>query len=168
MLRANNSFSQQWLCNGKVTLTIRVDIDSKLNYLIIRYLDKREGKEARSINYVIGFTWINCNFGGKRPWFICPLKKCGRRVAILYGGPIFSCRHCCNLVYQSQRQTVCDRAILQARKLRNKLNWDADILSDLQEKPKGMHWRTFNRLCKKHKIYTNVLLAKVESFLDDL
>ena len=29
----------------------------------------------------LGFQWTRCNFGGRRPWFIC---QCGKRVAKLY------------------------------------------------------------------------------------
>ena len=42
-----------------------------------------------------------CNFGGTRPWFICPNCKC--RVGKLYRKPFsmaFLCRHCQNLTYQ--------------------------------------------------------------------
>ena len=35
-----------------------------------------------------------CNLGNWRAWFICSVVGHGRRVAILYGGGIFACRHC--------------------------------------------------------------------------
>jgi len=59
---------------------------------------------------------MKCNLGGHRPWFLCPLKTCGRRVAILYDGPVFACRHSFELVYKSQRETVVDKAIRRAKK----------------------------------------------------
>ena len=36
--------------------------------------------------------------------FICPAAGCGRRVAILYRGGIFACRHCYRLAYASSRE----------------------------------------------------------------
>jgi hypothetical protein len=46
--------------------------------------------------------WTPRNYGGRRPWSLCPVRSCGRRVAVLYRGGIFACRHCHQLVYKSQ------------------------------------------------------------------
>lgn len=54
--------------------------------------------------------WTACHLGGQRPWFLCPTRGCGRRIANLYGGAIFACRHCYRLAYPSQRETPDDRA----------------------------------------------------------
>jgi hypothetical protein len=32
----------------------------------------------------VPLTYTPSNFGGRRPWFVCPSPRCGRRVAILY------------------------------------------------------------------------------------
>ena len=45
-------------------------------------------------HYAVRIVRTVCNLGGSRAWFICPAVGCGRRVAILYGGGIFACRHC--------------------------------------------------------------------------
>ncbi|KTC64691.1 Uncharacterised protein (plasmid) [Legionella adelaidensis] len=160
VLISNNKFSRQWLSDGKIILFINVEIAPDRNYLIVRWQNPKEKKEPQKINYVIDILWEDCHFGGQRPWFICPLKKCGRRVAILYGGPIFACRHCYKLVYQSQREGVSDRAIRKAEKIRARLKWNTGILEGTQDKPKGMHWRTYERLCKLHDIYTDIFLKK--------
>ena len=51
----------------------------------------------------IRLAWIPCNYGGSRPWFLCP--GCDRRAAILYveGGRLL-CRPCLGLSYPSQRR----------------------------------------------------------------
>ncbi len=55
----------------------------------------------------IGLEWTPCNYGGSRPWFMCPGEGCGRRVAILYGPTLpLLCRLCRNLVYESQRRAT--------------------------------------------------------------
>jgi len=95
--------------------------------------------------------WTPCNFGGHRPWFLCPAHACGRRVAIIYGGGIFACRHCYQLAYASQRETADDRAARRANKIRERLGWEPGILNPKGwEKPKGMHWKTFERLNIEH------------------
>ena len=49
------------------------------------------------------------------------------------------------LAYRSQRETPCDRALSGAFGLRRKLGADGGI-GDYITKPKGMHWRTFERV----------------------
>ena len=50
--------------------------------------------------------WTPCNFGGVRPWFLCPGEDCGQRVAILYGPTLpLLCRQCRGLTYASQLKT---------------------------------------------------------------
>jgi hypothetical protein len=87
-----------------------------------------------------------CNFGGHRYWFVCP--SCGRRVAKLYGlGRHFLCRHCLNLAYSSQNEDEVDRLNRKMRKLRAKVGDEGDdVISPFPEKPKAMHWDTFDRL----------------------
>ena len=51
----------------------------------------------------LGLTWTPCNFGGQRPWFICP--GCGERVAVLCAFPRFRCRACHPLAYGSTHRS---------------------------------------------------------------
>ena len=74
-------------------------------YYTIRWRDR----EPEQINYEVPVVWTPCNFGGERPWFVCPGSRCGgRRVAKLYhppgGARYYLCRHCYDLTYYS-RQT---------------------------------------------------------------
>jgi hypothetical protein len=83
--------------------------------------------------------------------FICPAAGCGRRVAILYGGGIFACRHFHQLAYFSSREDAGDRAARRrADRLRARLGWEPGILYGEGGKPKWMRWRTFERLAAKH------------------
>jgi hypothetical protein len=66
-------------------------------------------REPEQINYQVPVVWTPCNFGGERPWFVCPGSRCGgRRVTKLYlppgGARYYLCRHCHDLTYHS-RQT---------------------------------------------------------------
>jgi len=91
------------------------------------------------------FGMTRCNCGGQRAWFRCLARGCGRRVAILYGGEIFACRHCYQLAYPSQRESSGDRADARAWKIRERCSGWGSLFDPLM-RPKGMHWRTFRRL----------------------
>jgi hypothetical protein len=72
-------------------------------------------------------------------------------VAILYGGPIFACRHCYGLVYRTQRQEDYERLDWKAEKIRARLGWRNRFSGG---KRKGMRWRTFERLVAEHDALT--------------
>lgn len=75
-------------------------------------------REAEKIDYRVPVVWTPCNFGGQRPWFVCPGRGCGRRVTKLYLPPgaakYYLCRHCYDLSYRS-RQEYDKRAALLTR-----------------------------------------------------
>jgi hypothetical protein len=119
----------------------------------------RSGGEWQPVEYPVYLEWTPCNFGGRRAWFVCPARGCGRRVAILYGGSIFACRHCHRLAYPSQRETWDDRAARRADRIRARLGWERGILNAKGLKPKGMHWRTFERLEAEHDAFVDAAVA---------
>jgi hypothetical protein len=111
--------------------------------------------EWEDVEEPIALEWTPCNFGGERPWFLCPGvvsgKRCGRRVAILYGpGKNFLCRHCYDLCYQSQREDNKDRALRRARKIKRRLGGCTNMLEPFPERPKGMHLETYMKLFWEH------------------
>ena len=61
-----------------------------------------------------------------------------------------ACRHCHQLAYRTQLEQAYDRASSKADKLRERLQWEPGILNGNGCKPKGMHWRTFDRLEAQH------------------
>jgi hypothetical protein len=103
----------------------------------------------------VPIAWTPCAFGGRRPWFRCEVysrgRYCGRRVALLHsaGGP-FACRHCLGLAYASQQEPVRERGIATARKIQMRLGGGESVTGAFPEKPKGMHWRRYNRLRRRH------------------
>ena len=67
--------------------------------------------ETRPVVEPVALETTLCHFGGKRYWFVCPLRRgavtCGRRVGKLYLPPratYFGCRHCYDLTYRSCQQ----------------------------------------------------------------
>jgi hypothetical protein len=72
---------------------------------------------------------------------------CGRRVALLYGaGELFACRRCYRLAYASQHESLRHRGLGKAQKIRMRLGGSANMLDTFPDKPKCMHWRTYERL----------------------
>ena len=77
----------------------------------IRFAYNRNG-EPELVNYTVPVVWTPMFGSGTRPWFLCPGRDCGRRVAKLYcpdSGRYYLCRHCYDLSYKS-RQTWDKRA----------------------------------------------------------
>jgi len=115
----------------------------------------------------VHLAWTACNFGGERTWFICPGAGCGRRVAVLYGaGRYFLCRHCYELLYESQRENAMYRAIHKAQSIRKRLGGSANMMKPFPEKPKGMHWSTYGRLWWEHHEAEMEQLAGMREWLD--
>ena len=148
LLTPHQSFGWQWSRHGEVVASIRVRTEA--NRVILTYRHRSGGGDWKDESYPVNLDWTACNLGGRRPWFLCPARGCGRRVALLYDGGIFACRHCYQLAYLSQRETVGDRARRKAERIRYKLGWKPGILNGYSWKPKGMHWQTFERLTACH------------------
>jgi hypothetical protein len=131
------------------------------------YRHKSGGNDWQPMDYPVRLEWTACTLGGRRAWFRCPANGCGRRVALLYlgGAGIFACRHCYRLAYACQRETADDRAARRADSIRERLGWQAGILNLNGGKPKGMHWRTFNRLTAEHDAFVGVSLAGMSARL---
>jgi len=157
LLDAHQSFGWQWSRHGEVVASIRVRTEP--DRVILTYRHRSGGEDWQDESYPVYLDWTPCHLGGQRPWFLCPARGCGRRVAILYGGAIFACRHCYRLAYLSQRETDDDRAARRADRIRERLGWEPGILNGNGLKPKGMHWRTFERLTAEHDVFVEESLA---------
>lgn len=154
LLRSGLTFTWHWLRDDEAIATIMVKTERGCVFL--SYSGRTYEEEWEKMNYSVALDWTACNFGGRRPWFLCPAIGCGRRVAILYGGKVFACRQCHRLAYRSQREILEDRAARRADRIRKRLDWEPGILNGTGFKPKGMHWKTYSRLCDKHNTYRDV------------
>lgn len=157
LLTPGRAFGWQWSRNGKKMASIQVR--SEVDQVTLIYRHRSGGGEWQDEQYPVLMAWTPCNYGGKRAWFLCPAAGCGRRVAILYGGNIFACRHCTRLAYRCQRENLHDRATRQADKIRDQLAWEPGILKGHGSKPRGMHGRTYQRLTIKHDALVDVSLG---------
>ena len=135
----------------------RINIAER-NAVVLTY-QTRHGlaTDWKSVNQRVNVTWTDCHFGGRRPWFICSMhsggRRCGRRVAVLYGlRDYFACRHCYRLAYESQQEPIRMRGLIKAQKILTRLGAKPDVLDPFPEKPPRMHWRTYRLLYRTYAI----------------
>jgi len=100
--------------------------------------------------YEVRLDLTGCNFGGSRAWFRCPNTLCGKRVAILYGGNVFLCRHCWSADYRSQRESVVNRLFRRIYKIRRKMGWQGPCGYGVGSRPKYMSRQKYDRICIAH------------------
>jgi hypothetical protein len=154
---------------NKATIGIKV----KKQAVRLEYTVTRPDGEKKDYNYSVSISRTSCNFGGERPWFICPgvvnNVVCNRRVAKLYkppGGDLFLCRHCYNLNYSSSQESGDEMARMRRklRKLYRKLDskWEGMAYSYTPEKPKHMHWDTYREITNEINLLERELVKEFE------
>lgn len=156
LLQPGCSFSWQWTRGGEKIASIGLRTETDRVTLI--YRSRSNGGDWEDMNYPVRLTWTDCNYGGQRAWWLCPAVGCGQRVAVLFGGKVYACRHCHQLAYSTQRENLDDRATGRANKIRDRLKWEPGILNGHGIKPKGMHSRTYQRLTIVHDALVGISL----------
>jgi hypothetical protein len=135
--------SLSWSRGGEPTGSIAYRVQEE--HLVLNYRYRSYGEDWQDYRESIQLDRTPCNYGGERIWFLCP--HCSKRVAVLYGADVrFLCRHCYCLPYASQNETYMDRMARKARKIRRRLGSGEGLDELIWEKPKGMHWTTFESL----------------------
>ena len=104
------------------------------------------------------------HLGGVRYWWLCP--RCRRRVAHLYGGPMFWCRHCHGLTYATvqERRDMIGTMDVRLLQLFRRLKGDGNFLT-VPRKPAWMRWRTYYRLADE---YNELLKLRELAWMVDL
>ena len=152
LLEDGRLFAWTWRSYEKCIASVALWIDgdrARLTYSLGR--TPSDGAVTEPLVHWIEITSTPCALGGRRAWWVCPMRACGRRVSVLYGGRrVFACRHCHRLAYRSQRETQTDRIIRRSEKIKKRLGWPVGLLNHGAGKPKGMHWRTYWRLLRRH------------------
>jgi hypothetical protein len=175
LLSPGRSVSLSWNHGDGGADSIRLEVTD--GGLLLNYRVRQDGSESEDVREEIALTWTTCHYGGGRAWFICPGTSdgapCGRRVAILYLGELyFCCRHCYSLAYESQREDVGERHRRKAQTIRRRLGGGSGLLEGLSEKPKGMHWRTYDWLSRQvfesEVAYHDALAVRTLLMLDRL
>jgi hypothetical protein len=152
LLVTGKSWGWQWSRDGAETGCIQGSTEADM--IVLSYSQRIEGGEWQDISLPVWLEWTDCNYGGQRAWFLCP--HCGQKASVLYSGDsCFACRKCLRLKYACQRESKSDRAFRRAHKLRLKLGRDTSLPA-YHIKPKGMYWRTFERLRREELHYDNL------------
>jgi hypothetical protein len=134
--------------------------------VVLTYRYRVGSGDWESVRQVVTLDWTPCHYGGTRPWFRC--AGCRRRVAVLCGErKWFLCRHCYELPYGSQQETAEDRHYRKVRKTRDRLGTSHNLTEPVWpwNKPKGMHWRTWERLRAQEEQAHRLVLADLEGAL---
>ncbi len=155
-------FAMTGLMPDRLAFAIVLPVEGLSILKMIRQLRTVDLSEFRHIQHV-HLSYTACNYGKRRTWMHCP--TCKRRVFRLFyydntysnGQQVhyFACRHCYGLTYQQRRSRGFDRYQDRAMSIqRNLIKRGApndDFLSweYLPDKPKGMHWRTYQRYVDK-------------------
>ncbi len=174
LLKPGGWFSLRWSRAERETGSIGGSVEGaeRPERVILRYRHRGgsfASGEWEDVREPVPLVWTVCNFGGERPWFLCPGAGCGRRIAVLYGpGQYFLCRHCYDLRYESQREDGMSRALRRAQKIREQLGGSANMMEPFPQKPGGMHWRTYERLHREYERASMEQLVGMCEWLDKL
>ena len=132
------SGSKVWSRNG-VNIS-SIGMRATANFLHLGYRSGQYGSVAQHIR----IERISCRFGGSRAYFKC---KCDRRAIKLYCvNKFFLCRQCNGIFHGSKNECPWDRSLRKRTKYRSLMGGDASRDAHDIPKPKGMWWRTYNRL----------------------
>jgi hypothetical protein len=172
LLKPGYQFSWSWSRAGREVASIGALVEGvdQAERVVLLFRHRRSpSADWEDVKEPVELDLTACNFGGQRPWFICPGAGCSRRVAVLYGpGRYFLCRHCYDLRYESQREDRMHRALRRAQKIRERLGGSANMMEPFPEKPKGMHWSTYERLWGKHHEAEKEQLLGMKEWLDKM
>ena len=117
--------------------------------LHLSYRSRSAGRDWEDVEQSVRIERVPCRFGGSRAYFRC---DCGKRVIKLYGlARLFLCRHCYGLFHSSKNEGFWDRSLRQRTKHQRRLTDDGSLEAYEMPKPKGMWWRTYNRLQERAK-----------------
>lgn len=163
-LNAGASGTLSWSRNGEQFALIGFRTNDDEDVLYLSYTTSHPLSDDRTKhNYGVPITTTPCNFGGERPWFLCPgheRETCNERVGKLHcppRGERYLCRHCHDLAYESSRKSgnPVETAKLRYERAHRKLRPDADshfpgrngtVLVRMDGKPDGMHWDTYEEI----------------------
>ncbi len=163
-LAPGGDFGWHWPDGGMVSIRVgETAVAGRAAFLVLHYRYRRGADAWERVAEVARLTWTPCRYGGWRPWFRCGVEAngvyCGRRVAILYGaGRYFACRRCYRLAYPSTREDATDRALAKHQALKVRLGGSPALPAPFPPKPKGMHWKTYDRLSREaHRLELDYL-----------
>ncbi len=119
---------------------------------------------GKSYSYSINLSKTACNYGGYRHWFNCP--SCSKRVSVLYCRGTYVCRHCTRASYGSQLEQPIDNLFRRLNAIRARLGWQVGIANGYEQRPKGMHRTTYDKLICDYNNLMERLVGAYRKILD--
>lgn len=156
--------SSVWSWTSAAGNVASICIDAGIDGVTLTQRVKNTVGEWQDFRCQVAVEWTPCNYGGQRPWWGCP--GCTRRVAILYAGRQYACRHCHDLTYKSTRTGANSKFFARANKVRRQLGWGGGVASPPGERPKGMHLATYLRLLRQLNAHSIAALASTDAMVD--
>ena len=104
--------------DGEQVGSVSVRVADDAERVILTYQWTPYNGEPRHVDCTLRIERTPCNYGGARPWILCP--SCGRRCAVVYFGAPggrYACRHCARVGYLSQCEDEMGRLWLKQRKV---------------------------------------------------
>jgi len=149
-----------WSFGGKQVAAVCLSFEQ--NRLNLSYSIQIGDGPWKPLSETVGVVWLNCTYGGNRPYLICPAKvdgvDCDRRVRKLYlRSGLFRCRGCHRLAYACQSEVRWERALRRANKIRQQLGGKPGLQQPLADPPKGMWQETYDR----H--WTRIMRAEIQA-----
>lgn len=130
---------------NKSSVSFLFDLTNSQNmFLRLRY---DAVSSNQSYDYKIRLERTGMHFGGYRYWLICPYTN--KRSAKLYladTGKMFASREALGLKYESQSEDYKYRMVRKKHKIFSGFKTDYSF----PMRPKGMHYKTFDRLSDKY------------------
>jgi hypothetical protein len=166
------SLPMHWTCGGKPSGSITVRyFPSRPHELILDYRTRGAGEaDWTDVHEVVTLEWTPCHYGGERVWCRCP--GCGSRRAVLYSlRGRFLCVCCNRLAYASTREDRLYQLNRRGEKITDRLGAEREwVLNWIwpPDKPKGMHWRTYDRLRREWQAIRRAANADYEVGLSRL
>jgi hypothetical protein len=143
-----------------------IDVLALDDGLELSYTINPRREHPKNICYRVPIVSTKCNFGGKRPWFMCP--RCNRRVGKLFlKNEHFLCRHCNDLTYACRNESEAFRLLRKVQRTNDRLLGPAPPNELLGSRPKGMHWKTYHKIAHRIKLLDRQALdAAVREFCE--
>lgn len=154
--------------SGRQTMVLKfrtaIKTDELVGWVDLEHPASRLQGEGKPQAYRVHLEGARQPFGGVRWFFACP-ATCERahKLFLPIGGNRFLSRQAYRLGYACQRETGHDRAVSRAWKARLALGGKRgeNPLGSPLPKPKGKHWRTFDRDMARLKRLENVTTRHV-------
>jgi hypothetical protein len=136
-----------WRNSGSGETVATISYESNMESQEGAYMRLQYNANGQPMDYRVALVTTRPHYGGIRWWFVCP--KSGERAAKLFlppGATLFASRSAYGLGYSSQREKDYERAMNKCQAIRMQLGGSGSMDDPFPNKPKGMWWRTYEKL----------------------